>query len=102
MALTASDIQVLTTYKNNQDRFNYWNYLAQKGDPYAKLALSVVTNETLEGYIANQYAAGRASDLGKTLTDQQHSEIRGQNPGSGLSSSHFQPAWGAIMIAPDA
>ena len=30
-----------------------------------------MTNETLEGYIANQYAAGRAVDLGKTLTEQQ-------------------------------
>lgn len=71
MPLTATDKQNLQTFITNQDRYGYWNYLTQKGDPYAKLALSVVTNETLQGYIANQYAASRAADLGKTLTEQQ-------------------------------
>lgn len=71
MALTAIDKQILETYKNNQDRYSYWNYLVQKGDPYAKLALGVVTNETVEGYVANQYAASRAAELGKTLTAEQ-------------------------------
>ena len=33
--------------------------MSQKGDPYAQLALGVVTNETYGGYIANQYAAAR-------------------------------------------
>ena len=75
MQLPVTDRLNLQSFISNQDRYGYWRYLSQKGDPYAKLALGVVTNETLEGYIANQYAAGRAADLGKTLTEQQWWEI---------------------------
>lgn len=75
MPLTASDRQNLQSFVNNHDRYGYWNHLSQKGDPYAKLALGVVTNETYGGYVANHYAAGRAAVLGKTLTDQQWWDI---------------------------
>ncbi|MES2407125.1 MAG: hypothetical protein V4528_07370 [Pseudomonadota bacterium] len=55
--LTQQDIAQLTQYANNGDRYNYWNYLAVKGDSYARLALGVVTGATLDGYVANHYAA---------------------------------------------
>lgn len=58
--LTQQDIAQLTQYANKGDRYNYWNYLAVKGDPYARLALGVVTGATLDSYVANHYAASYA------------------------------------------
>ena len=58
--LTQQDIAQLTQYANNGDRYNYWNYLAAKGDSYARLALGVVSGATLDGYVANHYAASYA------------------------------------------
>ncbi len=69
MPLNSNDFQVLKGFRDSGDRYGYWSYLKQKGDPYANLALGVVTNETLEGYIANQYAASRAKELGKELNN---------------------------------
>jgi hypothetical protein len=55
-SLTKAQLNKLTTYAELGNRYKYWSYLASLGDGYAKLALGVVTNETLSGYIANRYA----------------------------------------------
>jgi hypothetical protein len=47
--LTQTDLVVLQSYSDNGDRKRYWSYLKERGDPYAKLALGVVLNTTLEG-----------------------------------------------------
>lgn len=67
--LTINDITILKDYALAGDRYNYWNYLALKGDKYAALALGVVTNETRAGYIANQYLTATASSLGLAIDD---------------------------------
>ena len=45
--LTQTDLDVLQSYAKNGDRRRYWSYLTERGDPYAKLALGVVLNNTL-------------------------------------------------------
>ena len=47
--LTQTDLVVLENYSIKGDRKRYWSYLTERGDPYAKLALEVVWNTTLEG-----------------------------------------------------
>lgn len=44
--LTAAQTATLQVFAFRGDRYNYWNTLAGYGDPYAKLALNVVTGET--------------------------------------------------------
>ena len=67
--LRAADLAKLTQYADNNDSYDYWNLLASLGDDYAKLALQVVTGDSLFGYIANHYAAsfaqGSAADSGR-------------------------------------
>ena len=65
--LTQQQIGILATHANNGDRYAYWSYLSQLGDPYAKLALGVVTNETWQGQVANLFAAARGQDKGVTI-----------------------------------
>ncbi|MHB1098190.1 MAG: beta strand repeat-containing protein [Burkholderiales bacterium] len=55
--LTQQDIAQLQQYATAGDRYKYWSYLSAKGDPYATLALGVVTGATSDGYIANHFAA---------------------------------------------
>lgn len=50
--LTEQDVEQLSQYAADGKRYEYWDYLAQRGDAYAKLALGVVTGSTLEGYVA--------------------------------------------------
>ncbi|HJV73880.1 MAG TPA: hypothetical protein VJ654_06650 [Noviherbaspirillum sp.] len=56
--LTAEDIDILGGYAAKGDRRHYWSYLANKGDPYATLALGVVLNNTPPGQVANNFFWG--------------------------------------------
>lgn len=53
--LTQQDFSVLDAFVAAKDRIGYWTYLMEKGDAYARLALGVVTNETLNGFVANEF-----------------------------------------------
>lgn len=53
--LTNQDLNTLKNLADSGNREGYWTYLKDKGDNYANLALGVVTNETLFGYIANEH-----------------------------------------------
>ncbi|MDC5030344.1 calcium-binding protein, partial [Acinetobacter baumannii] len=55
--LTSTEIAQLDKYAISGDRYNYWKFLAGKGDKYANLALSVVTNEGILGQAANEHFA---------------------------------------------
>src|SRR5690242_10854529 len=66
--LTAAALSQLQTYAANNDRYDYWSLLSNLGDQYAKLALQVVTGNTLDGFIANNYAASFAP-TGSALGD---------------------------------
>ncbi|MDO7435116.1 hypothetical protein Q5X65_18455, partial [Acinetobacter baumannii] len=70
--LTSTDIIQLEKYATAGDRYNYWKFLSNKGDRYATLALSVVTNESLLGQSANaHFASYYLSTTGKTQTSQE-------------------------------
>jgi hypothetical protein len=69
-ALNSSDYVILDAYAAANNRVGYWSYLAGKGDAYAALALGVATNETLSGYVANQFLLGKAEKVGLTLSQQ--------------------------------
>ena len=58
--LTQADLEKLSQYAQNNDRYDYWSLLSGLGDSYSKLALDVVTGDSLFGYIANQYTASFA------------------------------------------
>ncbi|MBS4018314.1 MAG: cadherin-like domain-containing protein [Dechloromonas sp.] len=53
--LTQLDLDILKKYADQGDRKHYWSYLAEKGDPYAALALGVVLNNTPPGQVANNF-----------------------------------------------
>ncbi|MDO8177175.1 MAG: hypothetical protein Q7T62_02915 [Undibacterium sp.] len=55
-------------YAERGERTAYWEYLADKGDPYAKLAVQVVLNNTFGGFAANGYASLVADSLGQHKT----------------------------------
>jgi Ca2+-binding RTX toxin-like protein len=78
--LTPANLAKLTQYANSDDRYDYWSFLANLGDNYAKLALQVVTGESLFGYIANSYAASFAT------------------PGSALSDPDDTQAWWGVGV----
>lgn len=61
--LTRSDLDVLRSYAQVQNRELYFNFLAQKegNDGYGTLALGVVRNDNGPGATANQFALGQAS-----------------------------------------
>ncbi|MEQ1088289.1 hypothetical protein [Acinetobacter seifertii] len=70
--LTSADMAQLDKYASSGDRYNYWKFLSNKGDKYATLALSVVTNESLLGQSANgHFAAYYLNKTGKTQTSQE-------------------------------
>ncbi|MEI1665383.1 calcium-binding protein, partial [Acinetobacter baumannii] len=70
--LTSADMVQLEKYASSGDRYNYWKFLSNKGDRYATLALSVVTNESLLGQSANgHFAAYYLNKTGKTQTSQE-------------------------------
>jgi uncharacterized Zn-binding protein involved in type VI secretion len=56
-------LSVLRAYSNQGNREGYWNYLAFLGVEYAQLALGVVRNDSMNGYIANGFAQWRASEM---------------------------------------
>ena len=61
--LTRSDLDVLRSYAQVQNRELYFNFLAQKegNDGYETLALGVVRNDNGPGATANQFALAQAS-----------------------------------------
>ena len=65
----ARDMEILRYYAAQGNREAYWNYLAANGDPYARLALGVVRNDTLSGAIANGYAKMRAGELKVVMSE---------------------------------
>ncbi|HEY8596293.1 MAG TPA: hypothetical protein VIL84_13715 [Devosiaceae bacterium] len=65
--LSNSDVTKLTNYANSGNRYAYYGLLASKGDAYAKLALGVVTQDTLSGYVANRYMEDVANSLGVSV-----------------------------------
>jgi hypothetical protein len=70
-ALQSTDYVALNAFANNGDRVGYWSYLASKGDAYSNLALGVATNETVAGYIANNFFLSQARGAGLNLTETQ-------------------------------
>ena|ERR1039458_6536954 len=66
--LNAQDFKALQQFVTEGDRYGYWNYLKEEGDPYAKMALGVVTGDTRDGFMANNYAASFAP-AGSRLAD---------------------------------
>lgn len=71
--LTNQDLNTLQNLADSGNREGYWTYLKNKGDNYANLALGVVTNETLFGYIANEHftKAFKDTHAGRTPTTQE-------------------------------
>ena len=65
----ARDMEILRYYAAQGNREAYWNYLAAYGDPYARLALGVVRNDTLSGAIANGYAKMRAGEMARVMNE---------------------------------
>lgn len=70
-ALQSTDYVALRALSDQGNRVGYWSYLADKGDPYANLALGVATNETVAGYIANNFFLSQARSAGLSLTETQ-------------------------------
>lgn len=68
-------LRVLSQYATQGNRERYWNYLAAQGVAYAQLALGVVRNDTLNGFVANHYAANRAGQLHVTLDERQWNDL---------------------------
>lgn len=66
--LTQADLAKLETYRDAADRYDYWSLLAGLGDKYAQLALHVVNGDSLDGFVANNYAASYAPS-GSALSD---------------------------------
>lgn len=62
--LTQQDFTVLDAFVAAKDRIGYWTYLMDKGDAYARLALGVVTNETLNGFVANGFFMDAVEHVG--------------------------------------
>ena len=73
--LTNADFTVLKHYVDNQDRYHYWSYLQNRGDPYAGLALGVVTNETLAGYTANAFLTAKGQAAGLVMDAEELNKI---------------------------
>ena len=69
-SLTQADVAQLQAYATAGDRYDYWSYLANLGDPYATLALGVATDETQAGFIANAYFTSVAESDGVQVTPQ--------------------------------
>ncbi|TFW33649.1 hypothetical protein [Massilia horti] len=68
-------LRILSQYAFQGNRERYWNYLAAQGVAYAQLALGVVRNDSLNGFVANFYAAHRAEKLGVTLDERQWNDL---------------------------
>jgi len=66
--LTQQDFAVLDAFVTAKDRIGYWTYLMEKGDAYARLALGVVTNETLNGFVANDFFMDAVEHVGMLPT----------------------------------
>ena len=73
--LTQADLDILNRYAERGERAGYWTYLADRGDPYAKLALQVVLNNTFDGAVANRYAQDVARESGTLLTPERWEEV---------------------------
>lgn len=68
-AKVARDMEILRFYAAQGNREAYWNYLAKNGDAYARLALGVVRNDTINGVIANSYAQMRADQMKVVMSE---------------------------------
>lgn len=69
------DMEILRFYAGQGNREAYWNYLAANGDPYARLALGVVRNDTISGVIANGYAQMRADQMKVVMSERDWEEF---------------------------
>jgi hypothetical protein len=74
-ALDNGLLPTLQFYAANGDREHYWNYLAGQGVTYAQLALGVVRNDSLNGYVANTYADIGAREMGVVLDEKQWNDV---------------------------
>ncbi|MCA1495016.1 hypothetical protein I6F11_29845, partial [Ensifer sp. NBAIM29] len=74
--LNDEDIIKLRSYVDTGDRISYYQYLIDKGDRYAALALGVVTNSNLAGAVANAFAVQKASEIAnRELTNSDLAQI---------------------------
>lgn len=78
--ITPSNLTKLQNYAATGDRYDYWSLLASLGDKYAQLALEVVTGDSPDGFIANNYAASYAPS------------------GSGLADAGSVQAWWPVGV----
>lgn len=75
MALTQQQLVELAEHSAAGDRIAYYSLLAESGDQYAALALSVVLADTLSGRTANAFLQTRAAAEGVTLDNNQLGQI---------------------------
>ena len=67
--LTQQDFSNLEKFATANDRVGYWTYFSKCGDHYATLALGVATNETLAGYVANNFFQKTVNAAGVNLSE---------------------------------
>ena len=75
MALTQQKLVELAEHAAAGDRIAYYSLLAESGDQYAALALSVVLADTLSGRTANAFLQTRAAAYAVTLDNKQLGQI---------------------------
>jgi len=76
--LTTDELLSLEAAVAGNDRVTYWSTLASAGDSYAKLALEVVLDNSLNGRAANAYMvkfAQREFEEGRRSAPLTHSEL---------------------------
>lgn len=73
--LSQAQLDELATFVTAGNRIGYWQTLADWGFTYANLALGVVLNDSLNGEIANSFAAEGASDASVTMTANDWAEV---------------------------
>jgi hypothetical protein len=61
----AVDVARLQTLVQQGDRVGYWSYLSSLGDRYATLALGVAQNNTLSGFVANDFVQDQGRAVGR-------------------------------------
>jgi hypothetical protein len=73
--LTQAQLDQLQTYVSTGDRVSYWQTLGGWGFDYAKLALGVVLNDTVNGRIANEFAENKAAEVGVLMDAEDWAEV---------------------------
>jgi hypothetical protein len=61
------DTDRLRAFASQGDRVGYWSYLSTLGDRYATLALGVAQNNTLSGFVANEFVQDQGRVSGVTV-----------------------------------